>query len=189
MKNGFPSGALRAVLPAAVILLILGSCATTLPMEPRDPADSLVIGQLLFKAEGYDSRGYNSINGEHRSPIELTVKNLDSGERLTPKSRGREGLFSFPAGGDARWVIEKVEYRFTNSDGSWISLYHRPDNAYFTTEAGMVNNLGLVEWNADRTRDSVYLRQHFSTPGVRESVELWYPDSAWLERDWRDTRF
>jgi len=123
------------------------------------------------------------------------LRNVDTDEIITVKSRGSEGLFFlFDISGTYR--IGELKYEIKGGR-SWTTLYYTANIPLtIKIEEGAVNNIGDIHWTesfetitekdgsttyGDSKQDCRCLRNHDE---VKEWFRMTYPDSDWNTKKW-----
>ncbi len=180
-RRGPVSLALLAALPAA--LMVLSQCSS-LP-DPAEGRSTLVVGAVIMHASGYDTYGSATVNGDHRSGIQITVINEATNEPLTLVS-DVNGLFyttKMPAGS---YVVQRLYYRAVSGTW-WADTNMSPQGRRrFVVKDGSVNNLGMLTWY-NSTTGGLAFEVNSDYPAVHDLVSEKQPKSAWLKMDWTET--
>jgi hypothetical protein len=126
-----------------VVLLVIG-CAT-IP-EPKTESDRLVIGMIIQTGEGFRNYSGATVNGTHKSGIELSIKNTSTNEEYNIKTQ-KNGLFYTTVLTEGTYVIEQFYLKVT-SGNAWADTYSSPNDSWtFTIINGKINNLGVINWD------------------------------------------
>ncbi len=183
-------GIIKPVAGLLVLLTVLTSCITTTYLEPEDGIDQVAFGIIELDAEGFGSYGGASVNGNHKSSIELTFENLDTGEEIKVRSLRPAGLFIVPLENGASYRLTKGLFKEHGDDGAWANVWiDRTMATRFESNDSGVVNLGRLHWvaNADA---ALYEITYDDEPGfdiVKTAVVNKYPESEWLLRSWSNT--
>jgi hypothetical protein len=156
------------------------SC-TSLP-DADENNQTLVIGEIILNAKGFLTYGSASVNGTSKRGIEITIREISSGKEYKMKSWS-EGLFYSTKISEGNYMI--IKYYFKNTVGnSWADVTQNNPGYIFEIENGVVNNLGLIQWNSERGKStlSFYNSQHEQ---VRTDFREIYAESNWNEKEWK----
>jgi hypothetical protein len=179
-------GIVMKLLPIMLVCLLLfvASCATVVP-APTDEKDSLVIGELILKASGFESYGGSTVNGIHPDSVLLTIRNTSSKVDHKVSTHGPDGFF-FVAGlprGD--YAIVKLYFRSQGNNGSWSDVtLPLGQGVRFHVRDGAASNLGKLHAFAVG-EEPTEIRQEGNWDEVQLSFQKLHPDSPWNHFEWR----
>jgi hypothetical protein len=168
-------------------VLTFAGCAT-LPDATAENS-TLLVGEIVEKGKGYTTSGAASVNGIHKSGVILTIQNTATYEVYELKSKAAGMLVSnkIPPG---TYLIEKLFLK-VESGSNWKSVWKSFDGGVGTFEvlADKVNNIGFIEWLAERiSEDKVTHTINFyeNYGETREAFRKKYEKSNWNEKEWSD---
>jgi hypothetical protein len=180
-------------------LILVSGCATTSKISEPTTADStLLIGRIKLTCSNFPN--YVRVNGEHTNRITIEVRNVSTGEVLSTKSKGADGLFYFenPEVGEYAIVGYTIITRGGNVSATFRYFYNRSNR--FIIKPNAVNNFGDINWvcKLESITDKEYSRSTYQTTaswsnecfhiGNYAEVKSWfkttYPDSSWNYKNW-----
>lgn len=170
------------LLVAAVLSGFSFSC-TSFP-EPNERQTTLLFGRIVQTGKNYPTHGSASVNGTNTVGIVVSITNTDTNQKYKLYSQ-YGGYFSslvFPSGN-----YELKSFYLTIQSGNSVAdiLMNPGNDRRFTIVSGVVNNLGLIEWNCDAEEGMTYwLDKGYSD--VREYFAARYPKSGWNSLEWRN---
>lgn len=188
-----------------IVLIIMSGCATTSKISEPTTADStLLIGRIKLTCSNFPN--YVHVNGEHTKGITIDVRNMSTGEVLTTKSKGADGLFYFdnPDAGEYAIVGYNITTKGGNVRATFKYLYDTSNRFNITPNA--VNNFGDISWvcvfetitdKEYSDRGASHTTANWSNEcyhiGNYAEVKTWfkatYPDSAWNNINWNSLEF
>jgi hypothetical protein len=128
----------------SLVFLVIG--CTTLP-GPKTENDTLVIGMIIHAGEGFPNYSSASVNGIHKTGIEMKLKNVATNEEYTVKTK-KNGLFYTTELPSGTYEIDQFYLKVT-SGNAWADTYGSPyDSWTFTIINGKINNLGVTNWDS-----------------------------------------
>ncbi|MDR1338720.1 MAG: hypothetical protein LBK58_01470 [Prevotellaceae bacterium] len=161
----------------SLIFLVIG-CAT-LP-EPGTAHDTLVIGMIIHTGKDFHTYSHVSVNGVHRTGIEMKLKNITTNDEYSVKTE-KNGLFYTVALPPGTYRIDQF-YLKVSSGSAWADTYYSPGNLTFTIVKGKINNLGMINWDGRMGGDTnVQLSQLYNY--VENEFRTQFSGSGWLKRD------
>jgi hypothetical protein len=178
MKN------ILCIMVCFLLMLMLVGCSTIL--EPTKPEDSLLIGQLTLKSEGWEDFMNASINGTLKGAISMQIENTDTGETYAT-STSSNGFFSKINPASGIYVIKKLVYQNTSTN-AYITLTWEPNIKlkYIQVDPGKVINIGILTWVATKNKDNKKssLIQDDKPEILKDQFVVDFPKSLWLQREW-----
>lgn len=172
------------ILIFVVSLFSISGCSTIL--EPSNPEDSLLIGQLTLNSQGWDDYHNTSVNGVIKNGISMKIENTDTGEIYTT-STSSDGYFFKLNPKSGNYILKRLEYQSNTANSEAMyrqTLYWEPNLTlkYIDVEPGNVINLGSLTWT---TFNKLCIITQDNTPEyLKESLEQKFPKSLWLQREW-----
>lgn len=160
------------------IFLIFG-CATY--SEPKTENDKLLTGIIVHTGIGYKKYSGATVNGIHKTGIEMTIKNVSTNEefKIRTKKNGLFYLHELPVG---TYEIEDF-YLKVSSGKAWADTHSSPDNRLrFSIENGKVNNLGVINWDG-KMREWTNISFNNSYNTVMKEFTSRFPKSNWLKME------
>lgn len=165
-------------------LFFLVSCflisCSSLP-DASEENQTLVVGQIILEAKGFLTYGSVSVNGINRNGIEITIQEVSTGKEYKMKSFIR-GIFHSVKIPEGSYRI--TSYYFKKSVGnSWADVRQNNPGYKFEIVNGKVNNMGLIQWNSERGKQTVSL-YNSQYDQVRSEFQKEFEKSNWNEREW-----
>jgi hypothetical protein len=172
MKTG------KKIIIACVIILVFG-CATL--SEPKSESDKLVTGIIIQKGEGFQNYSGASVNGIHKTGIEMTIKNISTNEEYKVKTR-KNGLFYIYELPEGIYEIDNFYLKVT-SGNAWADTHSSPnDSLKFSVVNGKVNNLGVINWDGKMRGGTNFTFSQLYNDVINE-FNAQFPKSAWLDHE------
>lgn len=156
-------------------------CCSSIP-EPADQSSTLLIGKIVFSAKGYENFGSSSINGVHKTGINLTIENIKTNE-IYVLTTGITGIFystNLPAG---KYTIKKYLFKDSSQNSMSEMTASHNDLLVFQINPGKVNNLGFISWLA-KNGEGVTFNYNNDYSIVHDNFNQEYKNSLWLRYEW-----
>jgi hypothetical protein len=162
----------------SLVFLVIG--CTTLP-EPKTESDTLVIGMIIHTGEGFQNYSGVSVNGTHKTGIEMKLKNITTNDEYSIKTQ-KNGLFYTTVLPPGIYEIDQF-YLKISSGNAWADTYSSPgDSLTFTIVNGRINNLGMVNWDGKMRGDTNFRFSQLYND-VENEFRTQFSRSEWLKRD------
>ena len=183
-------------------LIIISGCATTSKISEPTTADStLLIGRIKLTCSNFPN--YWHCNGEHTNGIVIDLRNVSTGEILTTKSKGADGMFYFnnPDVGEYEIIGYTIETKGGNMRATLRYLYDKGNR--FKIKPNAVNNFSDISWSIvfETVTEKEYSQKGATSitgtgsndcyhignyAEVNEWFKTTYPDSNWNNQNWLD---
>jgi hypothetical protein len=173
---------LRLAMLFGLSLLLATACVNLhgrFRIEPGIEYTKLLIGTIQYEAHGWN---YN-LDGVHYKGLSFTIQNKKTNTTYIVQQDAAERYFYLSSAAPGVYRIIKAEYKLDN--GSF--LYLNEPNFTFEIKDGVVNNLGVIKWLADKTNSKWAFESVGNHDEVKRLFQKRNPKSGWLGLDWENT--
>jgi hypothetical protein len=173
---------LLSIICTLVIIVFLGSCATTkFYVEPDEVSKTILVGQIrLLTSEipyGYEAKD------TYTKGIEIHLENMSTGEIKKLYSQGKDGYF-FMINPDVKsYYINKLYLRVYETNYRWTFSYDFDHDVTIYIEDGKVNNLGFIKWQIYYSSQRQYV-DNFDHDNIKAMFKEKFPESEWNKEEW-----
>jgi multiple sugar transport system substrate-binding protein len=154
---------------------------------PPANAAAVLVGAITLEAVNYGVFGGSTVNGAHSDGIVLTLSDLGTGQVTVTRSEGKDGVFYFPVEVGHRYQLTKVHFRVDHPP-SWAEVWNTngATSIFINSVKEGVNDLGRLDWRADKNVQSNRLNLVQDFQGVQDRFKAAYPRSDWISAAWTD---
>jgi len=170
-----------------VTLVFLASCVSV--PNPKGTNDTLLVGRVQLVAKNYQKYGSACVNGTHYSQIVIELRSVKEDKIYRLISSGKQGLIYKSRLKEGLYQIQLFEYINHGSNGAWAKITTLPTyNNSIEIVKGKINNLGLIEWNADADVGKYYELNRGYEETMAICVENKYT-KYWSKNEWINIEF
>ena len=161
-----------------VIFLLFGCVSLS---APKTQDDNLFVGIIIHTGEGYQKYSSASVNGTHKSGIEMTIVNVSSKEEYKIRTK-KNGLFYINTLPEGTYEVAQFYLKVTNGN-SWSDTYSSPSSRWiFNITNGKINNFGVINWDG-KFREGTNFKFSQLYNDVLNEFNTQFPKTNWSTRE------